>query len=162
MLILHLCTALESWTLGKQAISCRYLTRCGRKMGRGQPLQGQNCQQSSFLSSGSIYNHLAGDEDEAQVLQSMYNVGSGLRKSSLWSMNWIVGWAWDERGEHPDKWNRLGERREGIFSFFFSKLLSMLTRKPIHISSAWPDFSNNKVNCGSNQTAGYSSGWSVT
>lgn len=52
-------------------------------MGRGQWLWRQNCQGNVFLSSGTIYNHLAGDEDEAQVLQSTYNVGSGLRKSSL-------------------------------------------------------------------------------
>lgn len=37
----------------------------------------------------------------------------------------------------------------------------MLTRRPVHISSAWSDFSNNKVNCGSNQTAGYCNVWSI-
>lgn len=25
----------------------------------------------------------------------------------------IMGWAWNEKGEYPDKQNRLGEKREG-------------------------------------------------
>lgn len=151
-----MCKALVSSTPGKWAISCRNLTRCGRKMRRWQWLWRQNCQQSSFLSSGSIYNQLAGDEVEHQVLQSMYNVGSGLRKSSLRSVNWgAVGWAWGKRGEHHDKWNRLDERKKGIFFFSLSYCIN-INQETSFMSLQLGQIFQIIVNCGSHQTAGYS------
>lgn len=52
-------------------------------MGGGQRLQRQKCQWSSFLSAGSIYNHLTGDEDEARYFKACIMLGVGSERAAF-------------------------------------------------------------------------------